>query len=84
MNITGSVGSAYGQTKTNQSGAFTWNNTGGVQDGGDNGDGEVILTSLVKFDASRSWSGSTSVVGGGQPHNNMMPYETVYRWKRTA
>lgn len=84
MNITGSVGSAYGETKTNQSGAFTWDNTGGVQDGGDNGDGEVILTSLVKFDASRSWSGSTSVVGGGQPHNNMMPYEVIHRWKRTA
>ena len=83
MNITGSVGSAYGQTKTNSSGAFTRQNTGGIQDGGDNADGERILTSVINFDASRSWSGSTSVVGGGQLHNNMMPYETVYRWKRT-
>ena len=26
----------------------------------------------------------TSYVGGGQPHNNMPPYLTVYVWKRTA
>lgn len=36
------------------------------------------------FDASRSWTGSTSTVGSDQPHNNMQPYLSVYMWKRTA
>lgn len=27
---------------------------------------------------------NTSDVGGGQPHNNMPPYKTVYIWERTA
>lgn len=31
------------------------------------------------------WSfGSTTAVGGSQPHNNMPPYLTVYMWKRVA
>lgn len=29
-------------------------------------------------------TGSTSAVGGSQPHNNMPPYYTVYVWRRTA
>jgi microcystin-dependent protein len=28
--------------------------------------------------------GSTESAGGGQPHNNMPPYFTVYAWYRTA
>lgn len=84
MNITGSVVGAYGYSKSGSSGAFTYSSTGGSQDGGDNHDGEVIVTSTVYFDASRSWTGATSSSGGGQAHNNMQPYETVYRWKRTA
>lgn len=26
----------------------------------------------------------TSYVGGSQPHNNLQPYITVYRWRRVA
>ena len=29
-------------------------------------------------------SSSVSATGGGQPHNNMPPYKTVYIWERTA
>ena len=40
-------------------------------------------TSLtVGFDASRSWTGETSSVGGGEAHNNMPPYATYYCWER--
>lgn len=30
-----------------------------------------------------AWMGTTTSAGGGQPHNNMPPYLTVYIWKRT-
>ena len=33
--------------------------------------------------ANRNW-GPTGTSGGGQSHNNMPPYITVYRWRRTA
>lgn len=33
--------------------------------------------------ANRNW-GPTGMSGGGQSHNNMPPYITVYRWRRTA
>ena len=49
---------------------------------------------VVNFDASRSWSGSTSAngqhthtignTGSGLPLNIMPPYTTVYAWRRTA
>lgn len=84
MNITGTVCSAYGETKTTTSGAFTWGNTGGRQDGGDGHDGEVICTSTISFDASKNWTGETSTVGDGVSHNNLQPYTVVYRWRRTA
>lgn len=37
---------------------------------------------LHDFDASRSWTGETSYVGGNESHNNMPPYLAVYVWKR--
>ena len=38
----------------------------------------------LEFDASRSWTGETSSVGGNQPHNNIPPYYAVYIWKRIS
>ena len=84
MNIVGTVCSAYGETKTTTSGAFTWENTGGRQDGGDGHDGEPILTSTISFDASKNWVGQTTTAGESAAHNVMQPYTVVYRWRRTA
>lgn len=38
----------------------------------------------ITFDASRSWSGSTSEEGNNATHNNLQPYLSVFIWKRTA
>ena len=35
-------------------------------------------------DYEATGSGNTGSTGGGQAHNNMPPYLTVYMWKRTA
>lgn len=38
----------------------------------------------IGFDASRSWTGETSSVGGNASHNNMQPYLAVYMWQRVG
>lgn len=46
--------------------------------------GGWLTTGQMGFKASRSWSGNTSSIGGGNSHNNMPPYQVVNIWKRTA
>ena len=36
------------------------------------------------FPAGEAYAGLEIVFGGGQPHNNMPPYLSVYVWQRTA
>ena len=36
------------------------------------------------IDGNRYGNRTTSMAGGGQPHNNLQPYITCYMWKRTA
>ena len=33
---------------------------------------------------NHSYSGNTDNTGGGASHNNLQPYEVIFRWKRTA
>jgi microcystin-dependent protein len=33
---------------------------------------------------NHTYSGDTDNTGGGASHNNLQPYEVVYRWKRVA
>ena len=35
-------------------------------------------------DGTNTYSYTTTATGGGQPHNNMPPYQAVYAWQRTA
>ena len=83
--ITGEQGAFY-STSSNQYGWGT--TTGRDQD-----------NEYMNFDASRSWTGETSSVGGNEGHthgisaittessgniNNLPPYLAVYMWKRIA
>lgn len=66
-------------------GAFSLTTGGGSVS--NNGVAESSTSSaddLMDFQASRSWTGETSSVGGSTAHNNMPPYLAVYMWKRMA
>lgn len=39
---------------------------------------------MLTITSGTQWSYSIRTNGGGQPHNNLQPYITVYFWKRTA
>nr|DAL25776.1 MAG TPA_asm: baseplate wedge protein [Caudoviricetes sp.] len=44
----------------------------------------TIETWNTSASGNHSHSFVTDASGGNQPHNNMMPFEVIYRWKRTA
>lgn len=95
MNISGTFGTG-NQTpslyKGDTSGAFYNSGTNGDRFSG--GTTNWDRTSRVTFDASRSWSGSTSTAGNhshtigntgsGTAFNTISPYITAYVWRRTA
>lgn len=73
-----------------ESGAFTADTTNKRATGGASGSTDVNTRAV--FTASRSWTGETSSVGGGEAHNhgstgsasNLPPYIVAYIWRRTA
>ena len=77
MNITGSYICDNEQVQY-ATGAFYGSSASG------SGCSNDTVCSKMNFDASRSWTGSTSEIGGNQVHNNMPPYLTVYCWKRVS
>lgn len=50
--------------------------------GSQSGSGRYYPFSTVAFDVSRNTK--TGTTGGGNSHNNMPPYLSIYIWKRTA
>ena len=92
MNITGNFGGTDVQSGYYGNGAFAINSRGNYKDAG--GTYQSGYGKNMSFDASRTWSGSTSAngshthtignTGSGLPLNIMPPYKTVYMWRRTA
>ena len=85
MNITGgfapwSEGTGYDNAQ--EQGAFY--SVASNQYGWGTATGRDADNEYIYFDASRSWTGETSSVGGGAAHNNMPPYLACYVWQRTA
>lgn len=78
MNITGVANSPAETYYGSPSGAFYLNGLGASVGG------HEFNVLKLGFDASRSWTGETSSVGGNQPHNNIPPYYAVYIWKRIS
>ena len=87
MNITGYFG-CDDKATTQYGGAFY---NGGW--GYDTGAQRSETGNIFQFDASRAWTGATSVdttgasyhaQGGNQPHENMQPYRSAICWHRTA
>ena len=84
MNITGSfkVDPDAGWCRVQGDGAFYTDTTSKRSTGGATGSTDV--DTVCHLNASHSWTGATSSVGGGQSHNNMPPYFAIYTWYRTA
>ena len=48
------------------------------------GVGTVYAHPETSTNGAHSHTFTTNTLGSGVKHNNMMPYEVIYRWKRTA
>lgn len=46
--------------------------------------GQPMQNAWSSFPSGEAYAGLDIVFGGGQPHNNMPPYLSVYVWQRTA
>lgn len=80
MEITGSfIGG--GQNHTYGEGCFYNSQVRSPYTNADSGNSTNNLTAMQ---ASHSWTGSTSYVGGNTSHNNMPPYLVAYCWYRVA
>lgn len=47
-------------------------------------EGYTAYQSEERINPGRYWYSNVSGTGGSQPHNNLQPYRTVYRWRRIA
>ena len=83
IKVVGSGSNARWNVNIQSTGAFYEQHIANIQQYAQTVENTNDNTASAGFQASRSWTGATSSVGGNQPHNNMPPYLTVYMWKRT-
>lgn len=83
MNITGSINCPYVCFSANHG-------TGALKTGAPNtphygaNNASPAYSSILNFNATDSWTGTTSEEGNNAEHNNLQPYLSVFIWKRTA
>lgn len=73
------TGSFYGDTSDGAGGIVSYartSNKGGLNDSDDYG--------VFNINATHSHTITIGSTGGDAAHNNLQPYEVVYRWKRVA
>ena len=80
MNITGTFSGAENSSKNTATGAFYMENTKKYLGGGDSDSDNPLFC----FDASKSWTGATSVVGAGKAIAVNPAYFVVDMWVRVA
>ena len=70
---------------------YSWNSESGsskarvyLENTGD-GDGSAGRSSNgVSVEGNHAHKITIALSGEGKPHNNMQPYDVIYRWRRTA
>lgn len=70
---------------------YSWNSESGsnkapvyLQDTGDGSGSAGRSSNGVSVEGDHEHKITIASSGEGKPHNNMQPYDVIYRWRRTA
>ena len=70
---------------------YSWNSESGsskarvyLENTGDGSGSAGRSSNGVSVEGNHEHKITIASSGGGKPHNNMQPYDVIYRWRRTA